>query len=68
MSSLPPALDFPKAEEEVCEKWAKESTFKTQNRLSQEREDEVSSFIGLYVLCVVLYCTVSAEAEIESAG
>ncbi len=48
MSSLPPALDFPKAEEEVCEMLAKESTFKTQNRLSQEREDEVrfDSFIG----------------------
>lgn len=42
MSSLPPALDFAKAEEEVCDKWAKESTFKTQDRLSEERGDEVS--------------------------
>lgn len=42
MSSLPPALDFVKAEEEVCQKWAKESTFHAQNRLSEERGDEVS--------------------------
>ena len=41
MSFLPPALDFPKSEEEVCGKWAKESTFHTQNRLSEERGDEV---------------------------
>jgi hypothetical protein len=57
MSSLPPALDFPKAEEEVCEMWAKESTFKTQNRLSQEREDEVrfDSFIGFEIVCRVSF-------------
>jgi hypothetical protein len=41
MSSLPPALDFVKAEEEVCQKWSDENTFKTQNRLSEERGDEV---------------------------
>lgn len=41
MSSLPPALNFVKAEEEVCQKWSEENTFKTQNRLSEERGDEV---------------------------
>lgn len=46
MSSLPPALDFVKAEEEVCQKWSDENTFKTQNRLSEERGDEVC-----YALC-----------------
>lgn len=44
MSSLPPALDFVKAEEEVCQKWANESTFHTQNRLSEERGDEEYTF------------------------
>jgi len=44
MANLPPALDFPKVEEEVCEKWLKETTFKTQTRLSQEREDEEYTF------------------------
>lgn len=42
MSSLPPALDFAKAEEAICEKWEKEETFKTQDRLALERGDEVS--------------------------
>lgn len=41
MANLPPALDFAKTEEEICEKWAKEDTFKTQDRLSLERGDEV---------------------------
>lgn len=44
MSFLPPALDFPKSEEEVCDKWAKESTFHTQNRLSEQRGDEEFTF------------------------
>ena len=41
MSSLPPALDFAKAEEEICAKWAEERTFKTQDKLGKERGDEV---------------------------
>lgn len=41
MSSLPPALDFAKAEEDICAKWAEESTFKTQDKLGKERGDEV---------------------------
>jgi hypothetical protein len=41
MSSLPTKLEFPKEEEAICDKWAKESTFKNQNRLSEERGDEV---------------------------
>mmetsp|Transcript_15551 Transcript_15551/g.31465 ORF Transcript_15551/g.31465 Transcript_15551/m.31465 type:complete len:98 (+) Transcript_15551:86-379(+) len=43
MSSLPPALDFAKAEAEICAKWAEEGTFKTQDKLGKERGDEVSS-------------------------
>jgi hypothetical protein len=42
MSSLPSKLDFPKVEEETCAKWKEEGTFKTQDRLSEERGDEVS--------------------------
>jgi hypothetical protein len=41
MANLPPALDFSKMEETICEKWEKEQTFKAQDRLSQERGDEV---------------------------
>jgi hypothetical protein len=41
MSSLPGALDFSKTEEEICETWKKEDTFRNQNRLSLERNDEV---------------------------
>ena len=41
MSSLPGNFEFAKAEEEICAKWKEESTFKTQNRLSEERGDEV---------------------------
>jgi hypothetical protein len=41
MSSLPGALDFSKTEEEICETWKKEETFRNQNRLSLERNDEV---------------------------
>ena len=42
MDSLPPALDFSKMEEGICEKWAAEECFQTQNKLSIERGDEVS--------------------------
>jgi hypothetical protein len=41
MSSLPGQIDFAKTEEEICERWQKEDTFQTQNRLSLERGDEV---------------------------
>jgi isoleucyl-tRNA synthetase len=41
MAALPPALDFSKMEETICEKWEKEGTFLAQDRLSQERGDEV---------------------------
>lgn len=41
MASLPPALDFPKTEEEICSKWAEEQTFKKQDELALERGDEV---------------------------
>ena len=44
MSSLPPALDFAKAEEAICDKWAEEGTFKTQDKLGKERGDEVRPF------------------------
>lgn len=41
MSSLPPALDFPATEEQICEKWKTDKVFKTQDKLSLERGDEV---------------------------
>jgi len=44
MASLPPALNFAKMEETICEKWEKEQTFKSQDRLSQERGDEEFTF------------------------
>jgi hypothetical protein len=43
MSSLPGALDFAKMEEEICERWKLEDTFKMQDKLSLERKDEVSA-------------------------
>jgi len=44
MSSLPPALDFAKAEEEICSNWTAEETFKTQQDLGKERGDEEFTF------------------------
>jgi hypothetical protein len=41
MSSLPGQLDFAKTEEEICEQWKREDTFKNQDRLSLERNDQV---------------------------
>lgn len=46
MASLPPALDFPKTEEEICAKWAEEQTFKKQDELALERGDEVRLMIA----------------------
>ena len=43
MSSLPGALDFAQMEEEICERWKLEDTFKMQDKLSLERNDEVSA-------------------------
>jgi len=48
MSSLPPALNFAEAEEEICKKWKEEGSFHLQNKLSKERGDEVS-FVCLFV-------------------
>ena len=50
MSSLPPALDFAKAEEAICDKWAEEGTFKTQDKLGKERGDEVRPLFCIVVL------------------
>lgn len=52
-SSLPPALDFSAAEEEICAQWAEEETFKNQDKLSLERGDEVS-YIGHVIAWSVL--------------
>lgn len=58
MANLPPALDFAKTEEEICEKWAKENTFKTQDALSLERGDEVRIIcIELFIAVVCLFTT-----------
>jgi isoleucyl-tRNA synthetase len=45
MSSLPPALNFPETEEGICKKWKEEDSFRQQNKLSEERGDDVSFFI-----------------------
>ena len=42
MSSLPPALNFADAEVEICKKWKEENSFHQQNKLAEERGDEVS--------------------------
>jgi hypothetical protein len=42
MASLPPTLNFAKAEEEICATWAAEGVLKSKDRLSKERGDEVS--------------------------
>ena len=42
MSSLPPALNFAEAEVEICKKWKEEDSFHQQNKLAEERGDEVS--------------------------
>mmetsp|Transcript_10326 Transcript_10326/g.15864 ORF Transcript_10326/g.15864 Transcript_10326/m.15864 type:complete len:102 (-) Transcript_10326:3270-3575(-) len=44
MASLPPTLDFSKMEESICDKWEKEESFKTQDKLSMERGDEEYTF------------------------
>jgi len=45
MSSLPHGMfDFPKSEEEICQRWIDEETFATQDRLSSERGDEKYTF------------------------
>jgi len=44
MASLPQDVDFPSIEEKICEKWSAESTFKTQDRLGEERDDEEYTF------------------------
>ena len=41
MASLPPALKFSEMEEDICKKWKDEDTFRQQNKLSEERGDEV---------------------------
>lgn len=41
MSSLAGNIDFAKTEEDVGAQWKEQDTFKTQNRLSKERGDEV---------------------------
>ncbi len=41
MSSLAGNIDFAKTEEDVGAQWKEQDTFRTQNRLSKERGDEV---------------------------
>ena len=73
MANLPPALDFAKTEEEICEKWAKENTFKTQDALSLERGDEVRICIELYCSCslfavyLIILCGIYTETKIVLA-
>ncbi len=67
MSSLSTRPDFAQEEEAICEKWKNEDTFKTQNRLSEERGDEVclvalthleimyDSSDGFTIPCLILF-------------
>ena len=52
MSSLPPTFNFAETEVEICKKWAAENTFKTQDKLSLERGDEVSLYLFLFLWSV----------------
>ena len=64
MASLPPALDFPKTEEEICAKWAEENTFKKQDELALERGDEVRYLSSMLHICVfVVFCLVCRAAK-----
>jgi len=45
MSFLPPALNFAEAEVEICKKWKEEDSFHQQNKLSEERGDDVSALM-----------------------
>ena len=58
MSSLPPALNFAEAEDEICKKWKEENSFHRQNELSEERGDDVS-WLGH------LICTVAPHSVVE---
>jgi isoleucyl-tRNA synthetase len=42
MSSLPPALNFAETEEEICKQWKEQDSFRQQDKLAEERGDEVS--------------------------
>lgn len=71
MANLPPALDFAKTEEEICEKWAKENTFKTQDALSLERGDEVRiimysciAVVCLFAVYLIILCGIYIATKI----
>lgn len=49
MSSLPTALDFPATEEEICKRWEEEDTFKQQNKLAKDRDDEVCCWLCYFI-------------------
>ena len=48
MSSLPPALNFADSEVEICKKWNEEDSFRQQNKLADERGDDVSRYFIVY--------------------
>lgn len=54
MSSLPPTMNFADVEVDICKKWQADDTFRLQNKLSEERGDEVSyptyQFTHLFVV------------------
>ena len=43
-SSLPPSLSFASEEERICLLWSASNTFKTQNALSEDRNDPEYTF------------------------
>jgi hypothetical protein len=66
MASLPPALDFSKMEEAICEKWDKEGAFQAQDRLAQERGDEVRVCVALSLSRMLRHCV--AVSELNGTG
>ena len=56
MSSLPTALDFPETEEEICKRWEEEDTFKQQNKLAKDRNDEVCCWLCYFISFIAARC------------
>ena len=69
MSSLAGNIDFAKTEEDVGAQWKEQDTFKTQNRLSKERGDEVrNKCYEIYLSmqsCFIQLCSKGLEQELD---
>ena len=63
MSSLPPALNFAEAEVEICNKWKAEDSFRQQNKLAEDRGDDVSRIEDQIHSVLLFGCILAAMAE-----